>query len=191
MAALFSFTGCLSRVGTKQAPVPAAPTPEVSASKEKSAAEAHKTGRTLFIIERSNNANVVHYDARFTAGGELDPEEPVVAYWVLLAEDGRRKKLSWLEKKKAYGVRTKPGPSRNSYTLTLAAAPWLPLAVKMTGDAAHTEIVINGRPAILEKMFIQTRGKLLGPKVVSIELYGKDLQTGKDCREKILPKQRP
>ena len=47
----------------------------------------------LFIIERSTNANVVHYDARLTADGNLDPEEPVIADWILLAEDGRRKKL--------------------------------------------------------------------------------------------------
>ena len=33
----------------------------------------------LFIIERSKNANVVHYDARLTADGELDPNEPVIA----------------------------------------------------------------------------------------------------------------
>jgi hypothetical protein len=44
----------------------------------------------LFIVERSKNANVVHYDARLTADGKLDPKEPVTAYWVLLAEDGRR-----------------------------------------------------------------------------------------------------
>ena len=47
----------------------------------------------LFIIERSKNANVVHYDARLTADGKLDPKEPVIAYWVLLAKDGRREKL--------------------------------------------------------------------------------------------------
>jgi len=27
----------------------------------------------LFIIERNKNANVVHYDARLTADGKLDP----------------------------------------------------------------------------------------------------------------------
>jgi predicted small lipoprotein YifL len=27
----------------------------------------------LFILDRSTNANVVHYDAQFTADGSLDP----------------------------------------------------------------------------------------------------------------------
>jgi hypothetical protein len=45
----------------------------------------------LFIIERSKNSNVVHYDARLTADGELAAEEPVIAYWVMLVRtaDGR------------------------------------------------------------------------------------------------------
>ena len=67
----------------------------------------------LFIIERSKNTNVVHYDARLTADGKLDPEEPVIAYYVMLAEDGRRKELSWIEKKMAYGfclLYTSPSP---------------------------------------------------------------------------------
>jgi phage gp46-like protein len=38
-----------------------------------------KTSR-LFIIERDKNTNVVHYDARLTADGQLDPKEPVIAY---------------------------------------------------------------------------------------------------------------
>ena len=63
-------------------------------------AAAQITTSPLFIIERSKNANVVHYDARLTADGKLDPKEPVIAYWVLLAGNGRREKLSWIEKKR-------------------------------------------------------------------------------------------
>ena len=45
------------------------------------------TNQSLFVIERSKNANVVQYDARLTADGVLDPKEPVKVYWILLAED--------------------------------------------------------------------------------------------------------
>jgi len=77
----------------------------------------------LFIIERSENANVVHYDARLTSDGKLDPKEPVIAYWVMLAEDGRWTKLTWIENKKAYGFTIKAAPSANGYRMTLVAAP--------------------------------------------------------------------
>src|SRR4030042_179644 len=91
----------------------------------------------LFIIERSKNANVVHYDARLTADGELDSKEPVIAYWVKLARDGRREELSWIEKKKAYGFEIKPDPEAKGYKMTLVADPQRQLTVKKEGDAVR------------------------------------------------------
>jgi len=142
----------------------------------------------LFIIERSKNANVVHYDAQLNADGKLDPKEPVIAYWVLLAKDGRREKLSWVEKKKAYGFTIKPDPSVNGYKMTLVAAPEKQIIVKKEKETVLAEAVIEGRPAVLEKMYINASDGLTGPKVQYIEVYGKDLQTGEKLREKMVPK---
>ena len=152
------------------------------------AAAAQVKTQPLFIIERSKNANVVHYDARLTADGKLDPKEPVIAYWVLLAEDGRREELSWIEKKKAYGFGIKPDPSVNGYKMTLVAAPEQQITVKKEKDGVRAEAVIDGRPAVLEKMYINASDRLTGPKVHYIEVYGKDLQTGEKRREKMVPK---
>ena len=142
----------------------------------------------LFVIERNVNANVVHYDARLTADGKLDPKEPVIAYWVMLAKDGRRQQLNWIEKKKAYGFTIKPDPSVNGYKMTLVAAPERQIIVKKEKDAVRAEAVIDGKPAVLEKMYINASGGLTGPKVHYIEVYGKDLQTGEERREKMVPK---
>jgi hypothetical protein len=142
----------------------------------------------LFIIERSKNANVVHYDARLTADGELDPREPVIAYWVLLAKDGRREKLSWIEKKKAYGFTVTPAPSVKGYKMSLVAAPDKQVTVKREKDAIRAEAVIDGRPAVLQKMYINASDGVTGPKVRYIEVYGTDLETGEKRREKMVPK---
>ena len=142
----------------------------------------------LFIIERSKNANVVHYDARLTADGKLDPEEPVIAYYVMLAEDGRRKELNWNEKRMAYGFDIKPDPSVGGYRMTMVAAPQGPITVKKEGNAVRAELVIDGQPAVLEKMYINASDELPWPKVHYIELYGIDLQTGEKRFEKIMPK---
>jgi len=151
-------------------------------------AEAQMKTQPLFIIERSKNANVVHYDARLTADGKLDPKEPVIAYWVLSAEDGRREELSWIEKEKAYGFDIKPEPSVKGYKMTLVADPQRQITVRKEGDAVRAEGVIDGRPAVLEKMYIKASDGLTGPKVEYIELYGKDLQTGGKRHQKIVPK---
>lgn len=142
----------------------------------------------LFIIERSKNANVVHYDARLTADGRLDPEEPVIAYYVMLAEDGRRKELNWIEKKMAYGFDIKPDPSVSGYKMTMVAAPQRSITVKKEGNAVRAELVIDGRPAVVVKMYINASDGLAWPRVHYIELYGKDLQTAEKRFEKIMPK---
>lgn len=156
--------------------------------KEPNLAPARKTTQPLFIIERSKNANVVHYDARLTADGELDPNEPVIAYWILLAEDGRREELNWIEKKKAYGFHIKSDPSANGYKMTVAAVPEGQITVSRDGDAVRAELVIDGRPAVLEKIYIHAADGLLGPKVSYIELHGKDLKTEEKRYQKIVPK---
>jgi hypothetical protein len=142
----------------------------------------------LFIIERSKNANVVHYDARLTADGKLDSKEPVIAYWIMLAQDGRREKLSWMENKEAYGFTIKPDPSVKGYKMTLVAAPKQLITIKTEKDAVRAEAVIDGRPAVLERMYINASDGLTGPKVQYIEVYGKDLQTGEKRYEKMAPK---
>jgi len=177
----FSFVGCATPEEKKPA---SAPAPDKAAA----LTAAHKKTQSLFIIERSTNANVVHYDARLTADGKLDPEEPVVAYWVLGAEDGRREELSWIEKKKAYGFDIKPDPSVKGYKMTLVAAPQLQITVKKEADAIRAEGVIGGQQAVLEKIYINASTGLTGPKVHYIMLYGKDLKTGGKLSQKIVPK---
>lgn len=188
--AALSFAGCesLAKIKPSAPPVPPPVSQKPKAPDKAAGPVAKKDSGPLFVIGRNKNANVIHYEANFTPEGVLNTKEPVIAYWVLHAEDGRRKKLNWLEKKKAYGIKIKPDASRDGYTLTLAAAPWMPLAVKKVGDAVRVEVQINDRTAILKKMFIQAREKLLGPKVEYIELFGKDLLTGNACSEKILPR---
>jgi hypothetical protein len=138
----------------------------------------------LFIIARNTNANVVHYDAQLTADGNLDRKTPVIAYWVMLAKDGHRENLNWIERKMAYGFNIKPYPAVNGYQMTIVAARQRSITVKKVGNAVRAEIVIDGRPAILEKMYINASGHT----VHSLELYGKDVQTGGNRFEKITPK---
>jgi hypothetical protein len=142
----------------------------------------------LFIIERNKNTNVVHYDAQLTADGELNPKEPVIAYWVMLAGDGHHEKLNWIEKKKAYGFSVTPDHSVKGYKLTLVAAPNKQIIVRKDKDAIRAEAIINGQPALLEKMYINATDGLTGPKVNYIEIFGKDLKTGEKLHEKMVPK---
>ena len=144
------------------------------------------TNQSLFVIERSKNANVVQYDARLTADGVLDPKEPVEVYWILLAEDGRHEKLSPVGRM-GYGFDIKRDASGKSWVMTLAAYRKREITVRQTGTVVRAEILIDGKPSILEELYINaTEGRFL-PTVNYVELFGKDLETKEKRYEKLLP----
>ena len=87
----------------------------------------------------------------------------------------------------AYGFDIKPDPSAGGYTMTMVAVPQWPFTVKKEGNSFRAEVVIDGQPAVLEKMYINSSEGLTGPTVNYIELYGKDVRTGKKRYEKLMP----
>jgi hypothetical protein len=148
---------------------------------------AHGKDHPLFVIERSKNANIVKYDARLTPTGGLDAKQPVSVYWLLLAEDGRREDRNTLERVKAYGFDIKPDPAGATWIMILAAYRKRPITVRPTESGARAEIVIAGRPAQLDRLYINaTDGRLL-PSVNYIELFGTDLASGEKRHERLVP----
>ena len=144
--------------------------------------------RPLFIIERSKNKNVVHYDAQLTGDGRLDPKEPVTAYWLMLAEDGRREDLNWIERNKAYGFRIEAVKRGLIYRMRLMAYPEREIKVYQDETRVVAEMRIGGNPALLERIYIaSTEGRSL-PKVEYVELFGRDLTTGEQRYERLSPK---
>jgi hypothetical protein len=76
------------------------------------------TTQQLFFIQRSKNANEVHYDARVAAGGGL-AKDPIDAYWLRKAGDGSRAPIGMLQKI-AYGYDVDPADG-GTYTMKLTA----------------------------------------------------------------------
>src|SRR6185295_647265 len=131
--------------------------------------------RTVFVIGRSLNANVVHYDVRLNAGGELDRERPLVAYWVMHAEDGRREELSWLEWQFAYGWSVVSRVEARRLELRLTAFPQRSVLVRSDASrGARAELQILERDAVLQRIFVQLAGGG-GPSVRYIDLFGTEL----------------
>jgi hypothetical protein len=142
----------------------------------------------LFSIARSKNANVVHYDARVHERGRLDGDEPVVAYWVMLAEDGRREGLTWIERRLAYGFSATVGHDGGELRLRLRAFPRRELAVRRD-DKGHfrAEITLAGAPAVLERIFVASVEHGVTPSVRYFDLFGRRRDDGSRVTERILP----
>jgi Domain of unknown function (DUF4833) len=142
---------------------------------------------SIFIIERSTNANVIHYDAKIGKNGAFDPKEPVVAYWVMVAEGGGRQDLTKLEKSRAYGFTIRKDSSGESYWMTLVSQKRRAIHIYQEDGKVRAVTDVGAHEAYLRKIYVKTRRSGLLRKVDYFELFGQDLVTGQDCYEKVTP----
>ncbi len=68
-------------------------------------AQPTKTREFLVKIQRSLNADEVFYDIKLDDAGFLELPEPIDIYWVRHTRQGVVERLSWLERRFAYGVK--------------------------------------------------------------------------------------
>jgi hypothetical protein len=139
----------------------------------------------LFHIERSKNANVVQYDAVLEQVDKLDPRRPVICYWILKAEDGRREGLTALDRR-AYGFKVAPERG-GSWLLYLNATSDRSIRVLRWQGRWVAQIVIGGRSAVLERIYVATDESGLIPSVRWVDLYGVDMENGRKLTERLRP----
>lgn len=138
---------------------------------------------SLFQIERSKNTNEIHYAAQVGKDGALDTKEPVAAFWVMKAEDGRREGLTFMERKMAYGLDVTARGAE--YDVKLSAAPERAIKLMNVGGRWRAQTQLNGKAAYLSRIFITTKEGGVMPTVVSIDLYGEDAASGKTIQEHV------
>ncbi len=126
---------------------------------------------SLFMIARSKNANVVRYDVRRNADGQLVADRPVDSYWLMLAENGRREELTWMERELAYG-HSIGRVGTHGFTLQLQAFRQREIQVVLVGQTYRAYVTIAGKRAILNRIFVLADESGIVPKVRYIELQG-------------------
>ena len=150
------------------------------------AADDDVTAHRLFHLERNKNANIVVYDAQVLSDGNLTEKDPVIVYWLKLAEEGERKGLKGIEKRMAYGFKVEEREG-NRVTLKMKADIGRDIVVDAVEDTYRALIEIDGHEALLEKIFVFANEGGILPTVEYIELFGVDVETGEEVYEKILP----
>ncbi len=142
----------------------------------------------LFRIGRSTNANEVVYLARRDARGALDPDDPIEAQWHMLAEDGHREGLNFIEKLLAYGFSVDPAASGAGFVVVLKAKKDRPVKLALRDGCPAASVTIAGRPALLRRIFVQAEeGGSLIPSVEWADLEGVDPSTGAKITERVFP----
>lgn len=141
----------------------------------------------LFHIERNKNANIVQYDAQVEPNGKLVSKEPVVGYWIRLANEGEIKELTWVQEKFAYGFNAKYHKKDNTVTLDMAADLGRTIEVKRDGDDYRAIAEIDGVESYIDKIYISASGKGTSTKVDYIEMFGISVETGDEQHERFKP----
>ena len=140
----------------------------------------------LFRIERSKNANIVAYDLRLGGDGKPDPKTPVEAYWVYAA-DGAREALSLVQKKLAYGFKSRL-ESPDVVVLRMVADLGREIRVERVGGVFRALVDIDGKRAVLDHIYVKSIERTLRlPSVEFVDLFGVDLATGAERHERIVP----
>ena len=149
---------------------------------------AAQTGpQPLFKIERSKNANIIQYDAQIGSDGKLLKKEPVIGYWIRLAEQGQVKQLSWVQRKFAFGFSAKYHRDSDTATIDMVADIGQPITVKRVEGKYMAVIDFEGQPSQLERIFVQAHGKGISVTVEYVEIFGVDLKSGEPTYGKIIP----
>ena len=142
----------------------------------------------LFRIERSKNANVVQYDAVLQPDGSLVRDNPVDAYWLRLAKDGSRKELNLLQRTLAYGFSTRWIDDGETLELDMVAAIDRPIAVVRLDSGWRARCRIDGRPAWVRRIFVQSEKGFVGRRIVHLDITGVDVDTGERRTERLMAK---
>ncbi|MGB0881394.1 MAG: DUF4833 domain-containing protein [Vicingaceae bacterium] len=142
----------------------------------------------LFYIHKNTNPNAVVYALKLGADKKINPDEPIEVFWRRYQEDGRRKKLAWLEKTFAFDFKVKPVEGKdNTYVFSLIAMKDKKLyATQNKKGEPIVFMTISGKTAILEKIYLMVDDTKRIQSVLSMELFGKDPKTGKLVYEKIV-----
>ena len=144
----------------------------------------------LFYVQRSPNVNTVMYDVNLLANKKINAENPINVYWVLFDDKQRRLPLNYIQRNLAYGVECTPVANEpNNYDFRVVSYKKRRLKLITDDNGNHMALIpINGKMQQLQKVYvmIEETGRLI-PKVLYIELFGRDLKTGGAIYERFKP----
>lgn len=143
----------------------------------------YPTSERLFHIARSLNKNLVCYDVNLE-NGKLNTKSPLNVYWVNREERvGETNKLSYFQRKMAYGYKlVSEGNDTSEVTLTAYSGKKLKICKRDSKYVCMT--TINNQPAILESLYV--KGKPNNPLGVEyVELQGVTIDTGVKVTERV------
>ena len=145
----------------------------------------------VFYLQRTGNANTVVYTVNQLEDGTIDPKDPVNIFWRHFASDGGTRELRFFERNFAFGVAHTPVKGHpGKYVANLRAYPAAKVLVGPTDDGQVRAVMpIAGQKAQLVCVYVEWRKRRIGiiPKVLYVDFFGRELDSGKKVVERHRP----
>ena len=146
-----------------------------------------ETEKLLFYIQRNRNKNTIVYDLNLSADGSLNTRNPIDVYWRQYQhQNGKRRKLSWLEFNFAYGYRSRK--KKDNYAIKLKAYGDREILLTFKDRKWMPLVTLNGQTCVLKNLYIFADESGLWPSVKYADIYGEDVLTQELVRERIYNK---
>ncbi len=138
----------------------------------------------LFYLQRAKNTNTIVYEVN-QKDGVLDKENPFIYYWVMYNEKGQKEELTNKEKNKAFGLKI-DNFNNDKYEISFVSLDALKMNL-VKGIDKKFQIIANikNKKAILKRVFLEFKGVFWSPKIKSILLEGKEIETKATISEKL------
>lgn len=132
----------------------------------------------LFYIQRDPDINTVCYTVKLNDDGDVDLKDPIDIFWIRYAENGKRKKLSTIQREFGYGLSFKPITADSILVKALSFPNRAMHLVRNQNKSYVVKMKISGHICELKRIYLRiTGGSALAPQIEYIEFYGVDPQT--------------
>lgn len=143
------------------------------------------SNKQLFYLQRTQNINTIVYELNYK-NGIFDTENPVQGFWIRYQEKGQREELSFIQRKFAYGLKTRK-ISENSYELNFVSYRKYKMYLRLGNDKKfYVYANINNQPAILTSIFIKINGgSFWSPNIEYVEVSGIEPNSHSIVKERV------
>ncbi len=141
--------------------------------------------KQLFYLQRTSNTNTIVYELNYK-DGIIDPENPIQAFWIRYQEMGQRQDLNIIQRKFAYGLKTKK-LSETLYELSFVSYKKYKMYLRPGADKKfYVYTNINKKPAILTRIFIKINGgSFWSPNIEYVEISGMEPESRSVIKERL------
>ena len=145
----------------------------------------------LFYVQRTINSNTIVYTLNQDVNGKINEQEPISAFWVKFAQGGKKEQLTYVQKKYAYGLRSKLlDKDKGVFMVEFVSYDKKQLyLIKSSHDNRyHVYSFVKNRLSIIRSIFVQIEGGSFWlPNVKYVELTAIDPNNSSVLTEMIKP----